>query len=253
MYSEQPRCHYRKSQLGQVICQLRFPEILAISEKSPVDFQEAIRGEYPQYQTMKPVPNPKAANPREPRRSHHFLSTDGAWRINLNTEFIALSTNRYTCWEDFAHRLDQLLAAFISVYKPAHFSRIGLRYINFISRKALELEDALFNDLIHERYLGIMADEELKSTDIMRSSMDMEFKIRGGCNAKLHVGPGVVQTFAGRDPEVKFIFDMDLYMPGNVQVRQCAPALHTLHSQAFSIFRAAITDRLHNAMEPEEP
>ena len=53
------------------------------------------------------------------------------------------------------------------------------------------------------------------------------------------------------DPEVKFIFDQDLFMPGQIPVNLSAGALQTLHSQAFSIFRDAITDTLHNAMEPE--
>ena len=29
MLSQEPRCSYRENQLGEVICQLRFPEILA--------------------------------------------------------------------------------------------------------------------------------------------------------------------------------------------------------------------------------
>ena len=55
-----------------------------------------------------------------------------------------------------------------------------------------------------------------------------------------------------QDPEVKFVFDQDLYMPGNVAVNLSAGALQTLHAQAYPLFRDAITDRLHEAMEPEE-
>jgi uncharacterized protein (TIGR04255 family) len=51
---------------------------------------------------------------------------------------------------------------------------------------------------------------------------------------------------------VKFIFDQDLYMPGKVAPNLSAPALQTLHAQAWSIFRDAITDELHDAMEPTE-
>ena len=43
MFSNEPRCIYRKNQLAEVICQLRFPEILKISAEAPVAFQEAIR------------------------------------------------------------------------------------------------------------------------------------------------------------------------------------------------------------------
>ena len=50
MFSHEPRCIYRHNQLADVICQLRFPEILAIGTNLPVDFQESIRAEFPLYQ-----------------------------------------------------------------------------------------------------------------------------------------------------------------------------------------------------------
>ena len=53
------------------------------------------------------------------------------------------------------------------------------------------------------------------------------------------------------DPEVKFVFDMDLYMAGNVPVNYSAGALQTLHSQAYPIFRGAVTETLQDAMEPQ--
>ena len=51
---------------------------------------------------------------------------------------------------------------------------------------------------------------------------------------------------------MKFIFDQDLYMPGKVAPNLSAPALQTLHALGWSIFRDAITDDLHDAMEPIE-
>jgi hypothetical protein len=41
-------------------------------------------------------------------------------------------------------------------------------------------------------------------------------------------------------------------MSGNVPVAYSAGALETLHSQAYSIFRGAITEALLSAMEPED-
>ena len=49
MFSNQPRKIYRRNQLIEVICQLRFPEILKIEAHEPADFQDAIRQAYPQY------------------------------------------------------------------------------------------------------------------------------------------------------------------------------------------------------------
>lgn len=258
VFSTEERCIYDNNQLGEVICQLRFPEILTIGANVPVDFQEAIRAEYPQYSSRKEAPAPRLTGApgnmkleNQPATiNYQFVSADGVWRVNLTSRFISLACSRYTRWEDFAAHLDKPLAAFIRIYKPAYFERIGLRYVNFISRKALALEGVPFRDLIHERYLGILADEEIQEANAARSTVDAEFAIRGGCRVKLHAGPGQVRRAGKSDGETKFIFDQDLYMPGKVEIKLSAGALQTLHAQAWAIFRDAITDRLHNAMEP---
>ena len=258
MFSNEPRVTYRKNQLGDVICQLRFPEILAIGAKPPVDFQEAIRADYPQYSSRMEAPAPRLTGvpgnmslQNQPAAiNYQFASADGVWRVNLTAKFISLACSRYTSWEEFAAKLDKPLAAFIQIYKPAYFERIGLRYVNFFSRKALGLEAAPYRELIAERYLGVMAEEQVMESAVGRSSVDAEIALRGGCRAKLHAGPGQVHRGGRSDGEVKFIFDQDLYMPGKVAPNLSAPALQTLHAHAWSIFRAAITGELHDAMEP---
>ena len=258
MFSTEERCIYEKNQLVEVICQLRFPEILTIGANLPVDFQEAIRAEFPRYTARKENAAPKITgipgnlsleNP-EPTINYQFSTADGTWRVNLTSKFISLACSRYTCWEDFAKMLDKPLAAFIRIYKPAYFERIGLRYVNAFSRKELDLEGVPFRELFHDRYLGILGDEELNETATTRSTVDADLAIRGGCRAKLHAGPGVVKRGPAPDQEVKFIFDQDLYLPGKVAVNLSAGALQTLHAQAYPIFRDAITDKLHRAMEP---
>ena len=258
MFSKEERCVYEKNQLEQVICQLRFPEILAIETKLPADFQEAIRDHFPRYSARKEQPAPKLTGTPgqmnlekpQPITNYQFASEDGVWRVNLTSRFISLACTRYTCWEDFAGQLDKPLAAFIQIYKPAWFERIGLRYVNAISRKNLGLEGESFRSLIHERYLGVMSDEEIADNAVMRSGVDADVAIRGGCRVKIHAGPGQVRRGNVQDPEVKFIFDQDLYMGGKVPVNLSAGALQTLHTQGYAIFRDAITDTLHNAMEP---
>ena len=49
MFSSSERKILEKNQLLEVICQLRYFDILKIDASEPVEFQEAIRAEYPQY------------------------------------------------------------------------------------------------------------------------------------------------------------------------------------------------------------
>ena len=259
MFSKEYRCLYRKNQLAEVICQLRFPEILSISSAPPVEFQEAIRQEYPQFLRRQEIPAPRITGTpgnftlqNQPGTiNYQFTSADGVWRVNLTGKFISLTCTKYTCWEDFAGRLDKPLAAFIRIYQPAYFERIGLRYVNFISRKDLELESVPFSALIQPCYLGPLSEEDVTEATVTRCGVDAELAIRGGCRVKLHAGPGLVKRGGQPDKEIKFIFDQDLYMPGQLPVNLSAGALQTLHAQADSIFRGAVTDVLHTAMDPE--
>ena len=258
MFSHEPRCVYRYNQLGEVICQLRFPEILTIGTTVPDQFQEAIRGEFPRFNKRMENPPPKftgtpgnlSVQKQEPTVNYQFSSADGVWRVNLTSTFISLACTKYTCWEDFAGKLDKPLAAFIKLYKPAYFDRVGLRYINFISRGDLGIPTIPFRELMEPCYLGLLNEEDVQENACTRSSLDTEIALRGGCRAKIHAGPGLIKRGVQPDKEVKFIFDQDLYMPGQVPVNLSAGALQTLHSQAWSIFRGAITRTLHNAMEP---
>ena len=189
---------------------------------------------------------------QRPTVNYQFSTADNVWRVNLTSKFISLTCSRYTCWEDFAKMLDIPLASFIQVYKPAYFERIGLRYMNFISRQQLALQGTPYSELFQPQYLGLLGDEDVREEQTNRNSVDAEVKIRGGCIAKIHAGPGLVKRNGQQDPEVKFIFDQDLYMNGNVPINYSAAALQTLHDQAYPIFRGAITDALHDAMEPED-
>lgn len=246
MISHEPRCIYDTNPLAEVICQLRFPEILSIQANIPADFQEAIRQIFPKYTVRKE----QLPNQNPPSNNYQFSTADGLWRVNLTSRFISLACSKYTCWEDFAKMLDKPLAAFIQIYKPAYFERVGLRYVNFISRRQLNLEGVPFKDLMEPCYLGILAEEDIAETATARCSVDVETSLRGGCRVKIHAGPGKVNRGGKVDPEVKFVFDQDLYMPGNVPVNVSAGALQTLHSQSYGIFRGAITNMLHNAMGP---
>ncbi len=258
MFLDRDRYLYRKNQLVEVICQLRFPTILSISSREPADFQDAIRKEFPQYKRFQEQPAPKVTGGPGNLRveegdkviNYQFLSADGRWKVNLTNSFIALATPAYTKWEDFAAKLDLVLSKFIPIYEPAYFERVGLRYINVISRKALDLEGVPFRELFQPGYLGLLGEEDVREESFARSGQDIEMQVSGGCRVKMHAGPGMLQRGKVKDDEVKFILDNDIFMNGKLPMAQCAPALQTIHIQADRLFAGAMTDRLHDAMEP---
>jgi len=263
LFSDRPRTLYRNAPAHEVICQLRFPTILSINNVEPADFQEAIRDTFPQYARRQDAQPPKIAaaggpnvqvTPQAPVTNYHFLSEDGRWKLNVTRDFIALSTLRYDCWEEFAQYLDKPLASFIRIYKPAYFQRVGLRYVNVFSRVRLGLEDVPWGTLFAPAYAGALAEADVREEDCLNYGCDLLVKLdSGSCRAKVHAGLGRLQNKAPntpQDPEVKFILDLDLSMGDNVPCTMAAGALETLHIHGGRIFEGALTDRLREALEP---
>lgn len=259
MFASDDRYLYMMPPIIETICQLRFPAILSIGTQAPAAFQEQIRGTYPRYQLQRDQPAPRVTGantpnpvlePQKPIENHTFLSEDNRWKVNLTSNFIALSTVSYTRWEDFAGRLDKVLAGFIEVYHPAFFERIGLRYINAVSRKRLNLEESDWSDLIQPAWLGVMAEPDVAASALTKCAVDVEMALAEECRTKIHAGLGLLGD-GKRDPEVKFILDNDLFVGGNIQIPQVPTRLQTLHAYADRIFRGAITSELHTAMGPE--
>ena len=259
MFASADRYRYMAPTVIETICQLRFPAILSIGAQEPADFQERIRGDYPRYQLQHDRPAPRVVNANTPNptveaqkpiNNYVFLSEDNRWKVNLTSGFIALSTVGYTQWEEFARRLDKALAEFIPIYQPAFFERIGLRYVNAVSRKRLHLEETPWSDLIQPAWLGVMAEPDVAEGTLSKCAVDVEMALENGCRAKIHAGLGLLGD-GKRDPEVKFILDNDLSVTGNVKTPDLPETLQTLHGYADRIFRGAITSELHTAMGPE--
>ena len=259
MFRHMPRVIYRNNQIVNVVCQLRFPTILSIGTKAPDEFQNAVRKEFPRYETKKEQPAPKlvnrngmiAAEKQEPIVNHCFISEDGEWQINLTSGFVALSSHSYTDWETFARKLDRVLAEFSRIYEPAWFERVGLRYVNAFSREELGLQDRRWNELLQPAFVGLLDEEDVQDGDFLRCTQDAELKARGGCRVKLHAGPGMIRRRGIAEQTARFILDLDVYMQGKVQPAHLTGALQTVHLNADTVFRNAITDELHDAMEPE--
>lgn len=259
MFNNSDRVIYAKPQIMEVICQLRFPRILSIGAREPAEFQELIRADFPRYsRNIEKLPPKVSGQPGNMRLeelpdviNYQFLSADGKWKVNLTDAFIALATPAYTQWENFAAKLDEVLAQFINVYHPAFFERIGLRYINAISRRSLNLEGTPFADLIQPGYVGLLGEEDVKENAFIRTLQQVELRLSGGCQLKLSCGPGLVKRNNVEDKEIKYILDNDIYMSGKVELRETTAALNVVHTHADRIFRGAISQELHEAMEPQ--
>lgn len=252
------RVIYKNNPLLEVIVQYRFPRILALNYGDPVEFQEAIKADYPIYQLtlenqqeisisigQDNVPVPSVIQ-KQPTRNHNFISQDGQYKINLTNNFISISTLNYTRWEELLSRFSNPITAFEKIYAPSFYERIGLRYIDAFSRKNLCLEDKKWNDLIEQPWIGAFS--SIEESKMINSGLDVEYLLDNSISrAKIHAGIGIINN----NPEKVFIIDSDFMHVQNTTTQDVFDMLNYLHNNAKVFIRSAITDVLHNAMGPE--
>lgn len=255
------RVIYEKNPLVEVICQLRFPTILRIGAGAPDRFQDMIRKEYPLYRLREPtiefpgLPKELATIvdqlplPKLPGSATHRFSTKNSQRfISLSQDFLALTESDYTRWELFRAEIEKAERSLREAYEPAFYSRVGLRYRDMISRRRLGLSNAKWSDLLQPHIVA-----ELGSPAIMDAieathtqSVIRMPEIPGGRVRLIH-GLGKLPE----SDEECYVFDADFSVEHKEGINEPFDILDRFNRLAWRLFRWAITDTLHGAMQPK--
>ena len=259
------RVIYSKNPLIEVVCQLRFPRILAINEVVPVNFQEAIREKYPLYRVdieqqqqitfeasgTNLIGMPRISQP-DSIKNHRFSSADEKWHINLTSTFIALTTNDYKRWEDFKEMLITPLQKLLEIYKPAFFERVGLRYVDAFQRSKLGLQSSSWAELIQPFALGFLSNDKVMS-EVKGYTSTTELDIGNTALARINTALGYVhspgEVVNPESQELSFILDSDMFF-GKKSNNEVWDSLEYLHGVSSKLLWAVVTEKLHNAMEP---
>lgn len=247
---------YGKAQLGEVIFQLRFPTILSINSKEPVEFQDNIRETFPIYQLSNETEQTIELQQQGPTmipsfvrkaeiKNHAFINAEGTWKVNLTSNFISISTRAYYTWEDLYEKFKPVLECFERIYRPAFYERIGLRYVNIFSRKDLSLENNKWRELIKPHLVGILS--EIPDDNVKVYNMDTEYELCEEYSVRVHTGLGTIPN----DSEQKFIIDADYFNLNQTKLDEKEMVANKLYSYSHEFISNAITDTLDTAMEPK--
>ena len=233
-----------------MIFQVRFPNILRIASEEPSAFQEAIRNDYPllsvnNNETIIEVNGQKQSIGTT--KNYQFISADGRSKVNLTNAFFAFSTLKYARWEEFKKECQRIVSVFKEIYSPSIIQRIGLRYKDIIQRSKWGLDETPFSELIEKQYLGILANVEEKKAK--RYVLDYEYEEINPILAHRHFEL-VVSDPAKK--ELAFLMDCDYSVNGLMPYDVIMDLSDKLHDSSSRFLRSAITEKLHNAMEPQE-
>jgi uncharacterized protein (TIGR04255 family) len=247
------RVIYDKNTLNEVICQLRFPTILRISSTEPADFQDEVRAEYPLFERVDAPGLPPEVLRLVGRdlalpthQQFQFADADKNWQITLTQDFLAITTKKYTKWEDFKEHLAKPLAALIAIYKPAFFSRIGLRYRNLIRRSKLGLEEKSWSQLLKPHISAELGSAEV-SDFVDEATHEVVVRFNGD-PARVHLRHGLVRL---KTDEQAYVIDSDFFTEERTEPNDAVKSLDTLNSRSGRLFRWCIEDSLHEAMDPK--
>jgi uncharacterized protein (TIGR04255 family) len=251
------RVVFRRNPLAEVICQFRFPTILAISAEPPAEFQERVRESYPLFEKAEPSPGwPSELAPVLSRlpvqlaaenAGYKFLTEDRHRSISLTQDFVAVSESSYTRWEQFRRELELAERAAREVYRPAFYSRVGLRYQNLIDKVALGLEGNTWRQMIKPLFAGLLCAEELADR-VQQTVSQTVVRIDEVQGARVKLIHGLVQ--AVQSQRLAYLIDADFFMEERCDSERAFAALDVFHGLAGNLFRWAITDTLERALEP---
>lgn len=256
LFPPSPRVVYSRVPLVQVICQLRFPSLLSIESKPPVEFQEQVRSHFPLLEKVAsplPVDLPpelvQMIRAQGSPISYQFLTEDRASTVTLTPESVALSTSKYTQWECFRDQLRVPLAALNGIYQPSFFLRIGLRYQNAIDRTRLGLQDTPWSKLLRQEILGELALPQFEVN--LEQLANRAFRVRipdGSGSMLMRHGLGNLQG----SPEICYMIDADFFTEQRTEVANATRTLDHFNTMAGRAFRWCITETLRDALGPNE-
>lgn len=243
------RVKYEEAPLVEVICQLRFPTILSINANEPVKFQEAIREEFPLYNS-KNEQKTEVLNDKEVRvsksRIYEFITKSTRTKVTVTSSFIAFSTLEYEVWEKFRELILQVLEKFVDIYKVPFYTRCGLRYKDIITKSRYGHSDKKWAELIKPNVIGIAAD--IEDERIESFSLDTEYKQTESTYTHN------VFRFVHYDgsEELSLLLDCDYYSKEQTEKSNVKNLLDNLHSHSSNFLSNSITPLLEDAMKPVE-
>ncbi len=239
---------FERTGLAAVICQLRFDPLLRISHETPIQFQELLRDDFPEFgfrsesidiqiatggQIMKPAEAPQA----EP--SVWLLTArDEKWTVALGSNSLSLETAAYQNFADFSRRLDQVLNALEETYPAIDtFRRVGLRYVNVFTEA--DFPGGNWLDKLNPNLMGPMADEQIGDS-VVRARQ--QFVIEES-NWTITVNHGSGQGDAYR-------LDLDHATVSDVPRTEVREILREFNRHLDLVFRWSISEEMYHAMGP---
>lgn len=237
--------------LVRVLGQVRFPKIVKIGEESYIaEFQEAIRKEYPHFQSdvVQGVELNLAGEDLQHRVMNtviwRFLDPTKVLRVSLSQDAITLETARYVSRDDFLDRLEFILKALQETIGPSLVQRVGFRYVDRLQSEFLDSLDSLVQPaLLNVLKPNLTSQIEISMTEVTGATKE----------GKLIARYGLAPANFSHDPDIappvkerSWVLDVDSYSTKcageDFEAKMLCGELDKVAARAYAFFRWSVTD-----------
>ena len=256
LFETSQRLIFARAPINQVVSQVRFPTILKI-DQIPTDFQERIRNTFPLYERNAGLPQPEGIQlPQQIMQllqgqiagGHQFMTMDRQNVVTLAQDALTLTTTKYTRWEDFFSHFRAPLRALVEIYAPMLYTRVALRYVNWIRKDQLGLaSDYAWAKLLRSEILGELSLAEFEP-HIQRTLTQTRINLPE-LSGTLHFQHGFNVFATGELPA--YVLDFDISNQTQTEIANAEPILDRYHQLAGHAFRWCITPELRDILGPK--
>jgi len=240
------------SPLKLVVCQVRIEESPSVTDpRVGLELFERLGGRDGPYPVLEPFKAEQIevrvgskvplSTQQTPLAGWRAFSEDRNWIVALLSGSVALETKAYTTWDDdFLPRVERILAAVNEQLRPAIQMRIGLRYVDLISRPGISSPQGWRGRIVDE-VIGPIQHPVIGSSVL---AVQQQVDIDAGERVRCTLRHGTVPSDADGGPG--YLLDWDIYQeevrafdPGVIRER-----LVVFHRLALQLFQQAITPEL---------
>ena len=231
-----------------VVVQARFDRVASIAnEEFIAGFQEAIRTTYPvmrrEHQTGITLTPDGRVEPSEGGIVWRFDERPEGWQVALASDFVALSTRRYTSRTDLLERLGAVLGAAAAQLRLRFCERLGVRYVDRITDPE---PLARIDKLVRTQVLGAARVNLGDGVTQPHYFVDALYRLPAG--VELHCRWGLLPEKTTFDPGVEpaedpsWVLDLDAYVTQQAfDPEGLRATTEELSQRIYRYFRWAVT------------
>ena len=228
------RVEFPRTYLQLVVCELRFPTILAFEDSPPVQFQSAIRKDYPYFEKGAKVSIGPGTMQGETRYIFHSRNKD--FTVVFRASALSVETTKYTSFAGLKKRIESLVAIAKPFVDTEFFTRVGLRYINGLPVRE-DVDEWVNQDLVRPFAGGVFGTVNKYWLEVRGDTQNGEYSFRHG--------------FPGGESAEAATYRLDFDLSKNdVAVSETIKLLDDLHTEAYKFFRWSIGPRVLRELVP---